>query len=469
MILEIENLQKTVPGGKILKGVDFQLEEGEIHALVGANGAGKTSLIKVLTGVYPKDTGTIRYDGEYFEPENRREAELKGVCGVYHEVNLLNNLTVAENLFMERQPQKLGLINWKEINRRSVELLKDFSLDIDVTRELSVYSIAVQQMVSVARATEIKPKVLALDEPTSSLNQDEAELLFHHLRRLRSEGCAIIFATHFLDQVYEFCDRVTVLRYGENVGTWKVGDISKDKLIGVINGVEEEGGTSGKLYRQLGDEYEVVMPAVGQGATAAGSAYMLHTQAESGVELADIFSSGSLTQIDLRLKVRKAESEETRVVEKVVRIDNPSLEGLSSIELTLDMDNEDKEIDALSVEENIILALQVKRGWFSLLAEDEQSEYAREYAKLFFANMDVLQQKVASLDAEARRLVLHARQLVAEPALVMLEEKGCIEISERAEGSKFVLCITPRSSAIIFISAELERVIQSGDSVRVCE
>ena len=222
-ILEMRGIEIQFPGVKALDKVDFSLREGEVHALLGENGAGKSTLIKCLTGVHHKDAGTILLDGKEITPVNPQAAIDMGISTVYQEVNLCPNLTVAENIFVGRQPMKHHQINWKEINRRAKELMARFHLNIDVTRPLSYYSTAIQQMVAIARAVDIQAKILILDEPTSSLDDNEVQLLFDVVRDLKSAGMGIIFITHFLDQVYAISDRMTILRNGQLIGTGGVG------------------------------------------------------------------------------------------------------------------------------------------------------------------------------------------------------------------------------------------------------
>ena len=230
-LLEMKQIEIQFPGVKALDKVDFNLRAGEIHSLLGENGAGKSTLIKCLTGVNHKDKGTIILDGKEIQPQSPQHAIELGISTVYQEVNLCPNLTVAENIFVGRQPMKHGRIDWKTINSRARELMARFHQDIDVTRPLSIYSTAVQQMVAIARAVDVQAKILILDEPTSSLDDNEVKLLFNVMNDLKAEGMGIIFITHFLDQVYAVSDRLTILRNGHLVGTYGIDEISKVELV----------------------------------------------------------------------------------------------------------------------------------------------------------------------------------------------------------------------------------------------
>ncbi|MBQ4212823.1 MAG: sugar ABC transporter ATP-binding protein, partial [Selenomonas sp.] len=235
-LLEMRYIDKVFPGVRALSKVNFTLRAGEIHSLMGENGAGKSTLVKVLTGVYQRDGGTILMNGKAISPKTPKEAQECGISTVYQEVNLCSNLTVAENIFIGREPKKHGFIDWKTINRRSEELLAKLDVHIDVTKTLDNYSVALQQMIAIARAIDVDAKILILDEPTSSLNEEETAHLFKIMRQLQQQGMGIVFISHFLDQIYEICDHITVLRNGELVGAYEVAKLPRLELIAKMVG-----------------------------------------------------------------------------------------------------------------------------------------------------------------------------------------------------------------------------------------
>lgn len=243
-VLEMTGVVKEFPGVRALSGVDFRLFPGEIHALMGENGAGKSTLIKVLTGVYSLDDGTITLDGKSVRIGSPLQAQQAGISTVYQEVNLCPNLSVAENIFIGREPTRAGRIQWKRMREEAAQLVDRLGLDIDVSAPLSSYPLAVQQLVAIVRSvgpgngdTEgAGTKVLVLDEPTSSLDRDEVLELFRLMRQLRDEGVAILFVSHFLDQIYEICDRMTILRNGTLVGEHLVRDLDQVGLIELMIG-----------------------------------------------------------------------------------------------------------------------------------------------------------------------------------------------------------------------------------------
>jgi simple sugar transport system ATP-binding protein len=241
-VLRAEGICRAFPGVRALDDVRLCLRAGEIHALMGQNGAGKSTLIKILTGVHAPDAGTIELDGRRIRPASTLHAQQLGISTVYQEVNLCPNLTVAENIFAGRYPRRPwwrgGGIDWAAVNTEAKRVLSALHLEIDVTRLLSAHPVAIQQMVAIARATSVSARVLILDEPTSSLDADEVKELFAVLDRLRRQGMAILFITHFLDQVYAICDRITVLRNGCFVGEYRTQELSREALIKAMVGRE---------------------------------------------------------------------------------------------------------------------------------------------------------------------------------------------------------------------------------------
>src|SRR3990172_4308383 len=214
-LLHMKGISKAFPGVQALENVDFSLRRGEIHAIVGENGDGKSTLIRVLTGVERPEAGTIEYDGQEVLIRSPQHAQSLGIATVYQEINLCPNLTVAENITIGRAPRNAFGIDWKTMNAHADHVLSRLDIHIDVSQTLGSYSVAIQQMAAIARALEISSaKILILDEPTSSLDVHETAQLFGVMRKLRADGLGIIFITHFLDQVYEVADRITVLRNG---------------------------------------------------------------------------------------------------------------------------------------------------------------------------------------------------------------------------------------------------------------
>ncbi|MCJ9730417.1 sugar ABC transporter ATP-binding protein, partial [Bradyrhizobium sp. PRIMUS42] len=245
-LLEVRGISKSFGAVRALQEVDFTLRAGEIHALLGENGAGKSTLIKVITGVFPRDAGIVRLGGDEIAPRSAKAAVAAGIATVYQEVNLLPNLSVAQNLFLDRQPMRFGIVREGEMRRRAKALLADFGLNIDVAAPLGSYSVAIQHVTAIARAVDLSARVLILDEPTASLDRHEVEILFGIMRQLANRGIGIVFVSHFLDQVYEISDRITVLRNGRLVGERETASLPRLELIRMMLGRELAETTSAR-------------------------------------------------------------------------------------------------------------------------------------------------------------------------------------------------------------------------------
>ncbi len=454
MILETKNLVKTFPGVKALHRVNFQLEKGEIHALVGAHGSGKSTLAKLLAGVYSKDSGSIVYEGKSFDPESVREAEQCGISAVLQEVNMMFNLTVAENMFLERQPKNMGFIKWKEINKRTIEILKRYNVEIDVTQEIGMYSVAVNQVVVIARALELDAKIYILDEPTSSLSNEESAYIFKEVRRIRDQGGSIIFITHFLDQVFEYCDRITVFKEGKDVGTWKVGDISREELEEKIGETE---------YPPVYDDFAAVQDSPEREESLNG--YKLEFGG-SQVEVAGLLKSGNMDLEDIEFAVVKDADKRDVIRESCPVIKEPefSLERYPDFEAAKDM-SESGSMEQ-TVAEAFLQALQVKRGWLTLLENVQTDSYIAAYAKLFAIADSTAQ--VAKLSSDLQGKVLLARLLAANPAYVaVVKSDGTVSLADLPDMQKFIILLGVDSVKIVVVPERVRRLLAEGESIEL--
>ncbi|MFD6753133.1 sugar ABC transporter ATP-binding protein [Micromonospora gifhornensis] len=471
-VLTMTGISKSFPGVRALHNVDFRLFPGEVHALMGENGAGKSTLIKVLTGVYGIDEGTITLGDEQVAFSGPMQASAAGVSTVYQEVNLCPNLSVAENIFIGREPRLLGAVRWGEVRRRARQLLTRLDLDIDVTAPVASYSLAVQQMVAIARAIDVQARVLILDEPTSSLDATEVAQLFRVMRQLRDEGIAILFVTHFLDQVYGIADRITVLRNGTLVGEYPIAELPQlalvEKMIGkeldVLERLEEqprrelaavEGGTPFVAVSELGRK----------GAVAP---FSLTIHAGEVVGLAGLLGSGRTEAARLFFGADRADRGEVAVNGKPTSLRNP----VQAIEYGIGFCSENRRAEGiipdLSVRENMILAMQAARGWLRPIPRRRQDELVEQYIKALSirpANPDV---PVRNLSGGNQQKVLLARWLITEPRLLILDEptRG-IDIGAKAEIQKLVVQLSDGGMAVLFISAELEEVLRLSHKVAV--
>ena len=399
VVLTMRDISKTFPGVKALQHVDFTLRKGEIHALMGENGAGKSTLIKVLTGVHEFENGEIRLDGKDGPIINRspQDAQNNGISTVYQEVNLCPNLTVAENLFIGREPRKAGFIDWRTMNKRATELLESFEIDASATQKLEEVSLARQQMIAIARAVDMKCKVLILDEPTSSLDDDEVAKLFKLMNRLKGEGVGIIFVTHFLEQVYEVCDRITVLRNGELVGEYEVKDLPRVMLVAKMMGKDFDDLADIKGDHAELKEFIPVIEAEELGHKGTIKPFDMTINKGEVVGFTGLLGSGRSELVRAIYGADKADSGKLKVNGKEVKIHAP----IDAMKLGMAYLPEDRKKDGiiadLSVRENIIIALQAKKGMFHPMSRKEMDEAADKYIKM-------LQIKTASRETPIKSL-----------------------------------------------------------------
>ena len=378
VVLSMHDISKTFPGVKALQHVDFTLRKGEIHALMGENGAGKSTLIKVLTGVHSFESGEILMAGSDGAIINRspQEAQEHGISTVYQEVNLCPNLTVAENLFIGREPKKLGMIDWHTMNKKSTALLKSLSIDARATDKLEECSIAKQQMIAIARAVDMKCQVLILDEPTSSLDDEEVEKLFVLMRKLKDQGVGIIFVTHFLEQVYEVCDRITVLRNGHLVGEYPVKELPRVELVAKMMGKNFDDLADIKGDHKKLEQYIPVVEAEQVGRKGSIRPFDFTVNKGEVVGLTGLLGSGRSELVRAIYGADKPDGGTIKVNGKEVKIKSP----LDAMKLGMAYLPEDRKKDGiladLSVRENMIIALQAKKGMFHPMSRKEMEEAA---------------------------------------------------------------------------------------------
>ena len=237
-ILRLSKINKSFPGVKALTDVDLTIKKGEVHALVGENGAGKSTLMKIISGAYTKDSGEMWFDGKVVEQTTPKESEEMGISIIYQELNLIERISVAENVYIGRYPFKNGLLQWGEMYKNAQALFDEFDLNIDAKAIVRSLTMAQKQMVEIIKAVSINAKVIIMDEPTSSLSSKETESLFNIIRKLKANGVAVVFITHRLDEIFEICDRMTVLRDGHYVGESEIKDITKNEMITMMIGRE---------------------------------------------------------------------------------------------------------------------------------------------------------------------------------------------------------------------------------------
>ena len=466
VVLEMRDISKNFTGVRALSHVDFTLRKGEIHALMGENGAGKSTLIKVLTGVHEFESGSIHMAGNSNAIVNHspQEAQANGISTVYQEVNLCPNLTVAENLFIGREPRKMGMIDWKQMNERSGKLLESLDIHVPPTQMLEECSIAIQQMIAIARAVDMKCRVLILDEPTSSLDDDEVEKLFVLMRRLRDEGVGIIFVTHFLEQVYAVCDRITVLRNGELVGEYETKDLPRVMLVAKMMGkdFDDLADIKGEHKDKKKAKPEPVIEAKGISHKGTIKPFDLTINKGEVIGLTGLLGSGRSELVRAIYGADKAETGTLKVKGKEAKINSP----LDAMKLGMAYLPEDRKAEGiiadLSVRENIIIALQAKRGMFHPLSKKEMEEAADKYIKLLQIKTASCETPIKSLSGGNQQKVILGRWLLTNPDYLILDEptRG-IDIGTKTEIQKLVLDLADQGMAVTFISSEVEEMLRT--------
>ena len=453
------------PGVKALDGVDFSLREGEIHSLLGENGAGKSTLIKCINGVNRKDSGVILLDGKEINPSGPYDAMQLGISTVFQEVNLCPNLSVAENIFVGRQPMKHNQIDWKEINRRAEELMSRFHLDIDVTRPLSYYSTAIQQMTAIARAVDVQAKILILDEPTSSLDENEVQLLFSVMRELKASGMGIIFITHFLDQIYAVSDRMTILRNGHLVGTYDINELGKVELVTKMVGKDMDVIFSLKRA-DVSPDAPIMLKAEHIGDSSKIDDISITLKKGELIGFAGLLGSGRTETAEMLFGASRASHGEISVDGEKVSIKTPFDAIKSEIAFCPEDRKRDGIIGDLSIRENIMLAVQSRKGFMHPMTRQEQTELADKYIKLLGIATPDCEKKAGELSGGNQQKVILARWMAASPKVLILDEptRG-IDIGAKAEIQRLMLEMCGEGVSVIFISSELDEIIRCSNRI----
>ncbi|MFF7638864.1 ATP-binding cassette domain-containing protein [Streptomyces canus] len=475
-VLEMTGIVKEFPGVRALSGVDFRLFPGEIHALMGENGAGKSTLIKVLTGVYTLDAGTVTLDGKTVRIGSPLQAQHAGISTVYQEVNLCPNLSVAENIFIGREPIRAGRIQWKRMRSEAAKLVDRLGLDIDVTAPLSSYPLAVQQLVAIVRSVGTGDsdgegsgtKVLVLDEPTSSLDRDEVLELFRLMRQLRDEGVAILFVSHFLDQIYEICDRMTVLRNGTLVGEHMVSDLDQVGLIELMIGKaldQLEELHDQQLHADVG---ESLLKAEGLGRNGGIAPFDLEIKKGEVVGLAGLLGSGRTELARLLFGADQPDSGTLSVGGETVSMSAPNDAIGAGIAFCSENRKTEGLVPDLTVRENIILALQAARGWTRPVPAAQRDELVAKYIKALDIRPANPEARVGQLSGGNQQKVLLARWLITQPKLLILDEptRG-IDIGAKTEIQKLVVSLSEDGMSVLYIAAELEEVLRLSHTIGV--
>jgi len=473
-VLHARDISLRFPGVQALDNVALRLRAGEVHALLGQNGAGKSSLIKVLTGACTTHTGGIELDGSIVRPATPLDAQHLGISTVYQEVTLCPNLTVAENIAAGRYPRrswlKGGGIDWQAVNQRARAAMAALDLQIDVTRQLSSFPVAIRQMVAIARATSIDARVLILDEPTSSLDEREVAQLFAVMDRLRRQGMAVLFVTHFLDQVYAICDRMTVLRNGRLVGEYTTAELGQAGLVAAMVGRELQSGSLPARSSAAQDTPGSAAMLELQQVQRRGSLHAVDLSIGHGeiVGVAGLLGSGRTELARLIFGLDRPDGGTMAINGSAVHLHGPANAIRHGLAFCPEERKTEGIVGELPVRENIVLALQARKGLLRRIPWREQQELAARLIDALGIITAGIEAPVNQLSGGNQQKVVLARWLATQPALLILDEptRG-IDIAAKEDLMRAVAELAGKGMAVLFISAEIREVLRVSDRVVV--
>ena len=469
-LLAMRDVDKHFQGAQALRRASLEVHAGETMALVGQNGAGKSTLIKVLTGAYHRDSGSIRFDGGEIDFASPQAAQNGGVSTIYQEINLIPQRSVAENILLGREFKRFGLLDWRRINQEAARLLGRFKIDIDVTRPLAHYSTAIQQMTAIARAVSFKSKLVIMDEPTSSLDEREVAVLFEVIRQLRAEGVAVIFVSHKLDELYEICDRVTIMRDGRTVRVGAMAEIDKVSLVSAMIGRELSSArerSTGFRDGKAGAGAEVLV-VNGLGVGFRVKNVRVSVRAGEIVGLAGLLGSGRTETARAVFGADVAEAGEMRIAGERARPREPS----EAIALGVGFCSEDRKLEGIvpdmSVAENLTLGVLPKLTRYGVVDEAERRRIVERFIQRLSIKTSSPEQKIRELSGGNQQKVLLARWLCANPKLLILDEptRG-IDVGAKAEIQALIRELADQGLGVLMISSELDEVVEGGDRVFV--
>ena len=469
VILEMKGITKKYPGVIALDSVDFTVEEGSIHALMGENGAGKSTLIKVLTGVIKKDAGTMVLDGKELNIQSVHDANANGISAVYQELDLIPELSIAENIFMGREILKHKRIDWKRTQVEAEKSLKSMGIELDVTQKLSQISTAMQQMVSIARAISIQSKLVVLDEPTSSLDTSEVETLFKVINKLKGQKIAVIFITHRLDEIFATCDAVTILKDGKLVHSCPISEITQLEMVSKMIGRDATDVIGNrKAYNKPEREPDTLIEA--QHLVHLPKVKDQNVKVKKGevLGLAGLLGSGRTELARLLFGADIAKEGNISVNGTPIKMSGPR----SAIAHKMAFCSEDRKkegiIPNMSIKENMTLACLDKISKYGFISTSKQNKLVDEYVKALRIKIASPNDPITSLSGGNQQKVLLARWLCANPDFLILDEptRG-IDVGAKKEILDMVVDLAEQGISVLVISSILEELVSTCDRVQI--
>ncbi|MBL4807366.1 MAG: sugar ABC transporter ATP-binding protein [Rhodobacteraceae bacterium] len=466
--VELRNIHKSFPGVVALDDVNLSFQPGRVHALLGENGAGKSTLIKVLSGALAMDSGQIFLDGQLVDVTSTTAAQAMGISTVFQEVNLIPAMSVVKNMALARNNGRYGFISWKRARKDATDRLKRLRLDIDIERPVGSYSVAIQQLIAISRALEDNTSILVLDEPTASLDAKETASLFAVINELKSNGIAIVFITHFLDQVFDISDDVSILRNGQLVSTDQIKDLTRQDVITQMIGreLDEAEHTAADKSNFTAGKDMLVAKGLGRHRTLAP--FDLTLRAGEVVGLAGLLGSGRTEMVKLVFGAIQADAGSI----EIDGVKMPKISPQKSLRAGIAFCPEDRKaeglIGELSIRENIMLSMQAKRGWLKRVSRKEQEKLAEEMIKALAIATPDAEKPVGQLSGGNQQKVVLARSLASTPRILLLDEptRG-IDVGAHAEIIALIRRLCADGMALLVASSELDEIVAAADRVVV--
>jgi ribose transport system ATP-binding protein len=468
MLLSMQCISKTFGGVAALRSVHLDVAEGEIMALVGQNGAGKSTLIKILTGAYKMDEGTIRFAGRDVSFATPAEGQAAGIATIYQEINLAPQRSVAENIYLAREPRRFGLLDRTAMRDGARKILQTFNLDIEVERPVAQFNAATRQMVAIARAVSQNAKLLIMDEPTSSLDEREVAVLFNTIRTLQKNGVAVVFIGHRLDELYAICDRVTIMRDGQTVAVSNMRDMPKMELVRHMLGRELAAfeAVADSAGRAVERPVRLEMNNAGSGVRVRGVNLTVREGEISG--LAGLLGSGRTETARIIFGLDPLERGELRIG----GTDRAYKEPADAIADGIGLVSEDRKVDGIipdmSIRENMTLALLPKLRKAGIVDRARQNEIVERFIKALRIKCASPDQPIKELSGGNQQKVLLARWLCTDPKILIVDEptRG-IDVGAKSEILKLLRTLADEGLSILMISSELEEILVAADRVTV--
>lgn len=464
----MKGICKAFPGVVALDNVDLNLNAGEVHALLGENGAGKSTLVKVLTGALSRDDGTILINGDQAEFTTTFQAAQRGISTVFQEVNLIPAMSVTKNMAIAASTGPLGFISWNKARKDARSKLKRLNLDIDIEQPVGAFSVAFQQLIAIANALNDDTKVLVLDEPTASLDASETEALFSIVRELKSRGIAIVFITHFLDQVYQISDRISVLRNGKLVGSAPIDEMPRGELISLMIG-KELGEVESAFSKQHGDTAgEEIVRAEGLGRRRTLAPFDIALRKGEVVGLAGLLGSGRTELTKLIFGDIKGDSGRLDVKGVNLMPNSPRKSINAGIAFCPEDRKSEGLVGELTIRENIVLSMQAKRGWLHKVPLKDQQKLADEMIDALGIATPDAEKQVGQLSGGNQQKVVLARALASKPDVLLLDEptRG-IDVGAHAEIILLIRKLCDEGLALLVASSEIDEIVAVADRVAI--